>query len=236
MKAETEETVTGKARGKKTPGRAGHSQAGQSRLVACAPIKSVTFILIIALAGVSFGALAQKRPKQRSQRNVSLTSHSRDSLSPEAREMVELASAVVCKERIRDPQGSVPIDDMQGRPSLPVRSPEAITGAKRAQRLLPIAKGLVVTSLRRLAKDYGFRNSRGYDPRLRRAIARVVRRLRVNPESCQFEGSSLWRSWTYPQQDVIHFNRLGNDRGPHANRGRVRPITARQYGHCGECA
>jgi len=185
VKAETEETVTGKARGKKTPGRAGHSQAGQSRLVACAPIKSVTFILIIALAGVSFGALAQKRPKQRSQRNVSLTSHSRDSLSPEAREMVELASAVVCKERIRDPQGSVPIDDMQGRPSLPVRSPEAIAGAKRAQRLLPIAKGLVVTSLRRLAKDYGFRNSRGYDPRLRRAIARVeaVRNIRPDVDS-----------------------------------------------------
>jgi len=185
VKAETEETVTGKARGKKTPGLAGHSQAGQSRLVACAPIKSVTFILIIALAGVSFGALAQKRPKQRSQRNVSLTSHSRDSLSPEAREMVELASAVVCKERIRDPQGSVPIDDMQGRPSLPVRSPEAIAGAKRAQRLLPIAKGLVVTSLRRLAKDYGFRNSRGYDPRLRRAIARVeaVRNIRPDVDS-----------------------------------------------------
>ncbi len=185
MKAETEETVTGKARGKKTPGRVGHSHAGQSRLVACAPIRSVTLILIIAFAGVSFGALAQKRPKQRSPRNVSLTSHTRDSLSPAAREMVELASAVVCKERIRDPKGSVPIDDMQGRPSLPVRSPEAIAGAKRAQRLLPIAKGLVVTSLRRLAKDYGFRNPKGYDPRLKRALARVqaVRKIRPDVDS-----------------------------------------------------
>ena len=87
--------------------------------------------------------------------------------------MVDLASEVVCKERMRDPKGSVPIDDMQGRPSLPVRSPEAIAGAKRAQRLLPIAKGVVVSSLRRLAKDYGFRNPKGYDPRLQRAITRV---------------------------------------------------------------
>jgi hypothetical protein len=99
--------------------------------------------------------------------------------------MVDLASAVVCKERMRDPKGSVPIDDMQGRPSLPVRSPEAIAGAKRAQRLLPIARGVVVTSLRQLAKDYGFRNPKGYDPRLQRAITRVeaVRSIRPDVDS-----------------------------------------------------
>ncbi|HEY2971037.1 MAG TPA: hypothetical protein VGJ48_00865 [Pyrinomonadaceae bacterium] len=185
MKAETAKTAIGKARGKKPAGRVDHSRAGQSRLPAWAPIKSVTVVLIIALASISFGALAQKRTKHRSRGNVSLTSHSRDSLSPEAREMVDLASAVVCKERMRDPKGSVPIDDMQGRPSLPVRSPEAIAGAKRAQRLLPIARGVVVTSLRQLAKDYGFRNLKGYDPRLQRAITRVeaVRSIRPDVDS-----------------------------------------------------
>jgi hypothetical protein len=182
VKAETAETAIGKAREKKPAGRVDHSRAGQSLLLAWAPIKSVTVVLIIALASISFGALAQKR---RSRGNVSLTSHSRDSLSPEAREMVDLASAVVCKERISDPKGSVPIDDMQGRPSLPVRSPEAIAGAKRAQRLLPIARGVVVTSLRQLAKDYGFRNPKGYDPRLQRAITRVeaVRSIRPDVDS-----------------------------------------------------
>jgi hypothetical protein len=182
VKAETAETAIGKARGKKPAGRVDRSRAGQSRLLAWAPIKSVTVVLIIALASISFGALAQKR---RSRGNVSLTSHSRDSLSPEAREMVDRASAVVCKERMGDPKGSVPIDDMQARPSLPVRSPEARAGAKRAQRLLPIARGVVVTSLRRLAKDYGFRSPKGYDPRLQRAITRVeaVRNIRPDVDS-----------------------------------------------------
>jgi hypothetical protein len=185
VKVETAETAMGKARGKKTAGRVDHSRAGQSRLLAWAPIKSVTFVLIIALASISFGALAQKRTKHRSPGNISLTSHSRESLSPEAREMVDLASAVVCKERMGDPKGSVPIDDMQGRPSLPARSPEAIAGAKRAQRLLPIARVAVATSLRRLAKDYGFRNPKGYDPRLQRAITRVeaVRNIRPDVDS-----------------------------------------------------
>ena len=59
-------------------------------------------------------------------------SFSRDVLSPEARQMVELASVVVCKERIGDPKGSVPIDDMRkGGPRYPCGSPEA-GGAQRA--------------------------------------------------------------------------------------------------------
>ena len=146
---------------------------------------AVTFSIIFPLASGSLGTLAQKTQKQKPHSNVSLTSHSRDSLSPEAREMVELASGVVCKERIKDPKGSVPIDDMQGRPSLPVQSPEAMAGAQRAQRLLPIARSFVVASLRRLAKEYGFRNSKGYDPRLQHAIARVeaVRNIRPDVDS-----------------------------------------------------
>ena len=144
----------------------------------------MVFMLILALVTGSVNSLAQKRRRQ-SQSSESLTSHSRDSLTPEAREMVELASGVVCKERVRDPKGSVPIDDMQGRPSLPVRSPEAIAGAQRAQRLLPTAKNLVVVSLRRLARDYGFSNPRVYNPRLQRAIAHVeaVRSIRPDVDS-----------------------------------------------------
>jgi hypothetical protein len=165
------------------PGRAGQSRSGYWRSLVRAAITFVTFVVITTLASGSFGTLAQKR--QRPQNDGSLTSHSRDSLSPEAREMVELASGVVCNERIKDPKGSVPIDDMQGRPSLPVRSPEAVAGSQRAQRLLPIAKGLVVVSLRRLAKDYDFRNPKGYDPRLQAAIARVeaVRNIRPDVDS-----------------------------------------------------
>jgi hypothetical protein len=165
----------------------------------------VVFLLALAVAGSGFGVFAQKRrpkpPVDRPQTSAdgpqkdldgpqkslagSQTSHSRDLLTPEAREIVELASGVVCQERIRDPKGSVPIDDMQARPSLPVRSPEAVAGAQRAQRLLPTARNLVVVALRKLAKDYGFRNSGRDAARLQRAIARVqvVRNIRPDVDS-----------------------------------------------------
>ncbi len=99
--------------------------------------------------------------------------------------MVELASNVVCRERVKDPKGSVPIDEMQGRPSLPVHSPEAIAGAQNAQRLLPTAKSLVIVSLKRLARDYGFGNPRTSNARLQRAIAHVeaVRSIRPDVDS-----------------------------------------------------
>jgi hypothetical protein len=99
--------------------------------------------------------------------------------------MVELATGVICNERIKDPKGSVPIDDMQRRPSLPVLSPAAVAGAQRAQRLLPFARSLVIASLKRLADDYEFRNSKGYDSRIRRAVARVeaVRNIRPDVDS-----------------------------------------------------
>ena len=164
-------------------------RAGHSRSLVAVAITLVMFVLLVTLGSGSFGATAgqkrQKRQRQRAQDSVSLTSHSRDSLTPEAREMVELASGVVCQERIRDPKGSVPIDDMQARPSLPVRSPEAIAGAERAQRLLPTAKSLVVISLKRLARDYGFGDPKTHNARLQRAIAHVeaVRNIRPDVDS-----------------------------------------------------
>jgi hypothetical protein len=119
---------------------------------------------------------------QRTRRDRSQTSHTRSVLSPEARETIEIASGVVCKERLLDPKGSVPIDDMQARPSLPVQSPEAIEGAKRAQRLLPQTKLLVVASLRQLAKDYDLNRSRRDALRLNKALARVAAVRLVKPD------------------------------------------------------
>jgi hypothetical protein len=115
-------------------------------------------------------------------RDRSQTSHTRSVLSPEARETIEIASGVICKERILDPKGSVPIDDMQARPSLPVQSPEAIEGAKRAQRLLPLTKILVAVSLRQLAKDYNLNRSRRDALRFNRALARVAAVRFVKPD------------------------------------------------------
>jgi hypothetical protein len=170
--------------------RARYSQPTNTRLIGV-PVKFALVLLIITLAG-NLGAIAQKTRKQQSQSNRTLTSHSRDVLSPEAREMVELAVAVVCKERIKDPKGSVPIDDMQARPSLPVRSPEAVAGAKRAQRLLPIAKSLVIASLRRLAKEYYFYGSKAYDSRLQRAIAHVEAVKYIRPDESSRDNASVF--------------------------------------------
>jgi hypothetical protein len=156
------------------------------------PGKLMALIIVIAVAAASFDAAAQKRRRRQSSGNQTLTSHSRDVLSPEARELAEIASGVVCKERIKDPKGSVPIDDMQARPSLSARSSEAVAGAKRAQRLLPTAKNLAVTSLRDLAKDYDFYNSKAASLRLQRAIAHVEAVKYIRPDEDSRDNASVF--------------------------------------------
>ena len=81
-----------------------------------------------------------------------------------------------------DPKGSIPIDDMQARPSLPIDNPDAIAGAKRAQRLLPVTKELVTTTLRQLVRDYNLSGSRQGAARMSRAIARVAAVRFVKPD------------------------------------------------------
>lgn len=150
-------------------------------------------VLLIALtASDVFDVIAQRRRKQRPASNATLTSHARDSLSPEARELVEIAGGVVCSERVKDPKASIPIDDMQGRPSLPIRSPEAVAGAQRAQRLLPTARGLVVNSLRNLASEYGLHRSRINMGRLQRATARVEAVRTVRPDVDSRDNASVF--------------------------------------------
>ncbi len=151
-------------------------------------------VVVCALAlgmdvGARSGQAQRRRPRPVSEPQKS---HSRNVLTPEAREMVDLASAVVCKERTIDPKGSVPIDDMQGRPSLPVQSPEAVAGAKRAQRLLPIAKDLVAVSLRQLLKDYNAAGSRIHAARVQRAINRVMAVTHIRPDVDSRDNASVF--------------------------------------------
>ena len=116
------------------------------------------------------------------------------SMSPEATALLEQAIAIVCTQAKLDPQSSVAIDEMQARPSLPVQSPEARAGAERAQRLLPIAKTLVINSLRQLSTDYGFQKSRRFNLRLREAIARVNSVQRVRPDMDSRDNASVYLS------------------------------------------
>jgi hypothetical protein len=146
---------------------------------------AIAFVFVLT-AICPFDGQAQRRP------DTSQTSHSRNVLSGEALELVDLASTVVCKERITDPKGSVPIDDMQSRPSLPVQSPEAVAGARRAQRLLPTAKVLVASALRQLGRDYDLAGSKLQAAKIQRAITRVMAVNQVRPDMDSRDNASVF--------------------------------------------
>ena len=162
-----------------------HSILNQSRLLGSAAL-SLLLLVATVVPGGAPKVLAQRRAPRAVQ-----TSHSRDRTSTEAREMVEVASEIVCNERVRDPRGSIPIDDMQARPSLPVDSPEALAGAQRAQRLLPAARRLVIASLKQLSRDYDVNGTKGYDLKIQRAIARVEAVKDVRPDMDSRDNASV---------------------------------------------
>ena len=145
------------------------------------------FVIFLCLCvALVFSGFAQK--------SGSHSTHGRSSMSPEAKALVEDAIGVVCTQAKLDPKSSVAIDEMQARPSLPIQSPEAKAGAERAQRLLPIAKDLVISSLRQLAVEYGFQKSAKFDTRLQQAIGRVNAVKRVRPDMDSRDNASVFLS------------------------------------------
>jgi hypothetical protein len=139
----------------------------------------LTFVLFASVS-VSF---AQLKPTR-----------AHTSMSPEAKALLEQAIAIVCTQAKLDPNSSIAIDEMQARPSLPVQSPEARAGAERAQRLLPVAKELVINSLRQLSIEYGFQKSAKFNLRLRKAIERVNSVKRVRPDMDSRDNASVYLS------------------------------------------
>jgi hypothetical protein len=118
----------------------------------------------------------------------------RPSMSAESKALLEDAIGVVCTQAKLDPKSSIAIDEMQARPSLPVTSPDARAGAERAQRLLPMAKSLVISSLRQLATEYGFQKSSKFTVKLSLAIARVSEVRRVRPDMEARDNASVYLS------------------------------------------
>jgi hypothetical protein len=136
------------------------------------------FILIAFLlfSSLPSSALAQGVPGRRAtQATQSARSH--ETSSPVEPEMIESAMSVVCTEREADPVGSMPIDEMQARPSLPVGHPDTIAGARRAERLLPVARELTINALRELADQYGLAAFR-----VRDAIIRIKAVKYIEPD------------------------------------------------------
>lgn len=140
--------------------------------------------MILVLASVSVGVFPQRKD----------SSHGRPTMSPEARALLEEASAIVCTQAKLDPKSSVAIDEMQARPSLPVHHPDAQAGAQRAQKLLPIAKSLVISSLRQLVVEYNLQKSPRFERRVQQAIARVNAVKRVRPDMESRDNASVFLS------------------------------------------
>ena len=148
----------------------------------------VKYLLLLSLLFASFStALAQER-------SGSHTTRVRATMSPEVKALVEEAIGLVCTQAKLDPKSSVAIDEMQARPSLPLHSPEARTGAERAQRLLPLAKTLVITALRQLSTEYGFEKSPRFKLRINQSIARINSVKRVRPDMESRDNASVYLS------------------------------------------
>ncbi|HET6976744.1 MAG TPA: hypothetical protein VFI24_10505 [Pyrinomonadaceae bacterium] len=136
-------------------------------------------------------ALAQKKPDQPGSHSTRVRP---PAMTAEAKAMLDDAIGVVCTQAKLDPNSSIAIDEMQARPSLPIQNPEARAGAERAQRLLPVAKSFVISSLRQLATEYGFQKSRPFKLKLTQAIARVNEVKRVRPDMESRDNASVYLS------------------------------------------
>src|SRR3989475_12488052 len=136
---------------------------------------SVLLLIQLVVAPVS---IAQRQPS----RNGAPPTTTCEPFSSADRRIVERAIGATCAERIRDPSGSVPIDEMQARPSLPVSNPDAVTGQHRAERLLPATRKLVVNAIIQLAKEYDLYGSAIMQSKINSATTRVEAVRRVKPD------------------------------------------------------
>ena len=131
-----------------------------------------SFILSIAVLAAVVPFAISSRAQTKPRRSGAHSTTAREVFTPADRAIVERAIGVTCAERVRDPLGSMAIDEMQTRPSLPVSNPDAQAGARRAERLLPATRRLVANALVELAKDYDL-----YGPDSVRTTAVPKRRL-----------------------------------------------------------
>jgi hypothetical protein len=136
-----------------------------------------SFILLLA-----FTASFSNFPSHAQRRNDAHSKTSRDTFTASDRSLVERAIGATCAERVRDPLGSMPIDEMQSRPSLAVNNPEAVAGARRADRLLPATRKLVAEAIISLAKEYDLYGGAVSRAKINSSIARVQSVKRVKPD------------------------------------------------------
>lgn len=156
--------------------------------------KLFVFVSLVALTLTLWSPGAGFGQRQKAERTGSHSTRGLAGMSPAARALVEEATGVVCTEAKLDPRSSMAIDAMQARPSLPIQSPEARSGATRAQRLLPLAKNLVVNSLKQLVVEYELQNARGFQVKIDQGIERVQAVKSVHPDMESRDNASVFLS------------------------------------------
>lgn len=150
------------------------------RVPATPSLRVLFFVLTLLALTINFASSAQKRSRSGAHSSVP-----RDTFSAADRNTIEKAIGTACAERVRDPLGSTPIDEMQARPSLSASNPDAVAGARRADRLLPATRKLVANAIVELSKEYGLYDAPSYHARVDAASARVqaVKRIRPNVDA-----------------------------------------------------
>jgi hypothetical protein len=139
-------------------------------------------LLISALFIVVYFVTNSSNAQTQQRRDGAHSGSNREAFTAADRRLVERAIGATCSERVRDPLGSVPIDEMQSRPSLPVGHPDAVAGLRRAERLLPATRKLVANAIVELAKEYDLYGNPTNRARVNAATARVEAVKRVRPD------------------------------------------------------
>jgi hypothetical protein len=126
------------------------------RSLQASPLRSIGVLVLVLSLAAPLGLLSPAAGQRRRTSRTRRAPVAKPRVDPNAldKKKLEQVIGLVCAERERDPLGSAPIDEMQSRPSLELNHPEAVIGAQRAQRLLPVAKELVIQALRQLATEY----------------------------------------------------------------------------------
>ena len=150
-----------------------------------------SFILFIAALSFAYFAATGSHAQTRPRRNGAHSISARETFTPADRRLVERAIGQTCAERIRDPFGSMPIDQMQARPSLPVGHPDAVAGLRRAERVLPTTRRLVAATIVQLAKEYDLYGTAVARSRINAATARVEAVRRVRPDVDSRDNASV---------------------------------------------
>ena len=148
-------------------------------------------ILLLGGPGLVADFSSPSRAQTRQQRSGAHSVKTRESFTPADRRLVERAIGAACAERVRDPLGSTPIDEMQARPSLPVNDPQAVAGVERAERLLPATRKLVAAVIIRLSREYDLYGTTAERARITAAAARVEAVKRIKPDVDSRDNASV---------------------------------------------